>query len=127
LHPDRIEEAFEALDRFDLVMGPSVDGGYYLIGMRKYHKNLFEDIPWSTAGVLETTIARARQAGHLVKLLPRWRDIDTLDDLLWLQGELSTSASGRQETQLLEHVRNILQQSAGDRQGRGPGQRGTES
>jgi uncharacterized protein len=59
-----------------IVLGPSDDGGYYLIGLKKLHRSLFEEIDWSTERVLEQTIERALQLGLKVHLLPAWYDVD---------------------------------------------------
>ena len=59
-----------------VVLGPSDDGGYYLIGLKKLHRALFEDIAWSTGRVLQQTIERARQMNLQVHLLPTWYDVD---------------------------------------------------
>lgn len=69
-------------DSYDAVLGPARDGGYYLIGLRKAHEDLFADIEWGTAGVLAATRSRIH-AGHLVhfELDPR-ADIDRPEDLL---------------------------------------------
>ncbi|HUP18460.1 MAG TPA: TIGR04282 family arsenosugar biosynthesis glycosyltransferase [Gemmatimonadota bacterium] len=77
----RIGEAEDALKRADVVVGPTEDGGYYLIGMKRPHPGLFEDIPWSTAGVAEATRARIAAAGLEARWLQTERDIDTPEDL----------------------------------------------
>ncbi len=59
-----------------VVLGPSNDGGYYLIGLKKLHRSLFEGIAWSTNRVLEQTIERAEQIGLEIHLLPTWYDVD---------------------------------------------------
>ena len=59
-----------------VVLGPSDDGGYYLIGLKKLHRSLFEEIDWSTEHVLDQTIDRARRLGLRVHLLPAWYDVD---------------------------------------------------
>jgi uncharacterized protein len=59
-----------------VVLGPSDDGGYYLIGLKKLHRQLFDGIDWSTDRVLEQTIAAAGTIGLPVHLLPTWYDID---------------------------------------------------
>ena len=59
-----------------VVLGPSDDGGYYLIGLKKLHRQLFAAIDWSTERVLEQTIQRAREIGLAVHLLPTWYDVD---------------------------------------------------
>ena len=59
-----------------IVLGPSDDGGYYLIGMKKLHRRLFEEIDWSTERVFRQTLDRAREIGVPVELLPIGYDID---------------------------------------------------
>lgn len=65
----------------DVVFGPSKDGGYYLLGVRKPWPQLFADISWSTAKVLEQSMAAARKLQLTIGLLPEWQDIDTVEDL----------------------------------------------
>jgi uncharacterized protein len=79
-------ECFETDD--DVVAGPTEDGGYYLIGMRKLHKRIFENIPWGDSGALDATIERAREAELNLVLLPEWRDVDTPEDFEELKREL---------------------------------------
>src|SRR5262249_51802958 len=79
-------ECFETED--DVVVGPTEDGGYYLVGMRKLHERIFEDIPWGTGGALDATIERAREAELNLVLLPEWRDVDTPEDFQRLKREL---------------------------------------
>lgn len=64
-----------------VVLGPSEDGGYYLIGMKKLHRGLFEDIAWSTERVLEQTKERARKMNLKIHLLPAWYDVDDRETL----------------------------------------------
>jgi rSAM/selenodomain-associated transferase 1 len=87
-----------AADEADVVMGPSDDGGYYLIGLRAPRPALFADVPWSTPAVLEVTVARARGLGLRVRLLPRWYDVDTADDLRRLRAEVATAGEGPART-----------------------------
>lgn len=72
----------------DLVLGPSLDGGYYLIGLRGPHPELFDGVPWSTPAVFAETVRRARRAGLRVASLPPWPDVDTPADLARLAREL---------------------------------------
>lgn len=74
-------DAFAALSRHDLVLGPANDGGYYLIGMTRPHPTLFENIPWSTDRVLTLTQQKAVEEGLKIASLPPWNDVDTLEDL----------------------------------------------
>ncbi len=76
-----IAKAFDALQSNDLVIGPSCDGGYYLIGLNKSTPELFEEISWSTEKVLKQTLERAERLSLKVQLLDQLRDIDTLEDL----------------------------------------------
>ena len=73
----------------DLVLGPSEDGGYYLIGLRRPRPELFEDMPWSTPAVLEETLRRARALGLSSITLEAWYDVDTAADLAQLEAELA--------------------------------------
>jgi hypothetical protein len=66
----------------EVVFGPCHDGGYYLVGMREPHPELFRDIPWSTGSVLSTSLEKSRASGLDVKLLSYWNDLDTFEDLL---------------------------------------------
>ena len=73
----------------DVVLGPSEDGGYYLIGLRALHPELFEGIPWSTSEVLAETVRRAEGKGLRVARLPEWYDVDTPGDLERLKAALA--------------------------------------
>lgn len=70
------------------VLGPSDDGGYYLLGLKRRHERMFQDIDWSTDRVAEQTLARARELGLPVHVLPVWYDVDTAAALRTLHGEL---------------------------------------
>lgn len=59
-----------------VVLGPSDDGGYYLIGLKKLHCRIFEEIDWSTEKVLQQTLDRAAELELEVHLLPSWFDVD---------------------------------------------------
>jgi rSAM/selenodomain-associated transferase 1 len=76
-----ISNAFDALQSNDLVIGPSCDGGYYLIGLNKETPDLFKEISWSTEKVLNQTLEKAGRLSLKVQLLDQLRDIDTLEDL----------------------------------------------
>lgn len=71
-----------------IVLGPSTDGGYYLIGMKRPHPGLFEGISWSTDQVLSQTLARARNLGLPVVTLAAWYDVDGAETLQTLIGEV---------------------------------------
>ncbi|MDQ3698377.1 MAG: TIGR04282 family arsenosugar biosynthesis glycosyltransferase [Gemmatimonadota bacterium] len=75
-----LEDAFDALERADVVIGPAEDGGYYLIGTRRLHSALFAGIPWGSSRVLGNSLAAARAADLTVHTLRRLADIDTAAD-----------------------------------------------
>jgi uncharacterized protein len=77
---EHIRSAFRALEDHDLVLGPSRDGGYWLIGMRR-PRDLFRDIPWGRPEVLARTLNRAARLGLSVHQLETLNDIDTEADL----------------------------------------------
>lgn len=76
--------AFEALGQHDLVLGPSQDGGFYLIGLTAPAPGLFRRVAWSTPAVLAQTVRNAVSLGLRVATLPMLRDIDTVEDALAL-------------------------------------------
>jgi uncharacterized protein len=71
-----------------IVLGPSTDGGYYLLGLKRPHRQLFEDIDWSTGKVAAQTLARAQELDLAVHHLPSWYDVDDLAALNVLIAEL---------------------------------------
>jgi len=87
---ENLAEAVELLSTHEdrVVLGPSDDGGYYLIGARKPHRRLFEQIDWSTERVLNQTIQRAMELELEVKLLPSGYDVDDGASLRRLCNEL---------------------------------------
>ena len=70
------------------ILGPSRDGGYYLLGLKVPHRRLFEDVAWSTDQVATQTIARAAEIGLEVDVLPEWYDVDDAASLRMLCVEL---------------------------------------
>jgi glycosyltransferase A (GT-A) superfamily protein (DUF2064 family) len=81
-----LDEAFRSLERQDLVLGPTHDGGYYLVGLGRLAPEIFRSIPWGSPSVLATTIERASAGGLSVTRLPNLGDLDTPDDLERLAG-----------------------------------------
>ena len=71
-----------------VVLGPAADGGYYLIGMKRVHSRLFEEIDWSTERVFRQTVARAGEIGLAVAVLGEWYDVDDEPSLAQLATEL---------------------------------------
>ena len=70
------------------VLGPSSDGGYYLLGLKTAHRRMFEDIAWSTKRVDRQTRERAREIDLDVHVLPVWYDVDDVESLRRLHAEL---------------------------------------
>lgn len=85
---DLVLEALRSLDQHDVVLGPSHDGGYYLLAVDRPRPELFAGIAWSTPQVLPATLARAQALGLSVHLLEQLTDIDTLEDVRLAWGEL---------------------------------------
>lgn len=81
VHESTVQDAFDALETHDLVLGPATDGGYYLVGLTQPRPELFRDIPWSTDRVLELTLERAHAAGLRVAALEPRTDVDTVEDV----------------------------------------------
>ena len=76
-----ITQAFDLLCTKDVVLGPSTDGGYYLVGVSRSTPEIFEDVEWSTPSVLSQTIDRVERAGRTLGLVPPYFDVDTPEDL----------------------------------------------
>jgi rSAM/selenodomain-associated transferase 1 len=77
-----------ATDGDRVVLGAAEDGGYYLIGLKHAHRNLFNEIAWSTSDVLARTRQRAAEIDLSVELLPRWYDVDEAETLNRLSEDL---------------------------------------
>lgn len=83
-----LRKGVEALSQHDLVLGPAIDGGYYLIGTQRWIPQLFKDISWGTGEVLNETKAIATQLNLKTALLPQLADIDRPEDLsIWRKFE----------------------------------------
>lgn len=81
LAQEHVRAAWSALESHDVALGPTPDGGYYLLGLREPRPSLFRDVPWGTGDVQDVTLERARAGGLSVCLLPSLRDVDTEEDL----------------------------------------------
>ena len=87
-----LERAFVALrDGADVALGPSADGGYYLIGVKQPAPRLLRGVRMSTPTVLADTLALAAEYGLRVELLPAWYDVDEAADLARLTRELAAA------------------------------------
>ena len=79
LRPKHIESAFEQLENYDVVIGPALDGGYYLLGLNFIIPKIFKQKQWSTSSVLKETLSDLKEFN--VNLLEPLNDIDTYEDL----------------------------------------------
>ncbi|TGL10170.1 TIGR04282 family arsenosugar biosynthesis glycosyltransferase [Leptospira meyeri] len=83
-----LENAYHSLDDTDFVIGPAMDGGYYLLGMREFFPFVFDSIPWSTSEVLPLTLEVIQKNKKTVTLLTELNDIDDIFDLNDWKGPL---------------------------------------
>ena len=88
LQPRTIYRALNMLEHADVCLGPSRDGGYYLIGAKKPFSALFQGIPWSSPKVLKVTLEKAISAGLTAALLEELSDVDLPSDLVVLNAEI---------------------------------------
>lgn len=85
-----IEDSWLALESHDVVLGPALDGGYWLIGLRAPQPGLFTTMPWSTDNVFSETMCRARESDLRVAVLRELSDVDTVAD--WTRWAKRTSS-----------------------------------
>lgn len=85
LNTTTIEKGFAALDKSDIVIGPAMDGGYYLLGLKTHSPFLFENVEWSTSGVLQQTLTICNEHNMRYSLLEVLSDIDEPED--WLNAK----------------------------------------
>lgn len=125
LPPSLLREAITSLRRPGdrVVLGPATDGGYYLIGLKDPHRQLFHDIAWSTSRVYGQTAERAASLGLELVTLPAWYDVDDATSLSWLRGELlegrrppECTCDGYAALQTREYLRHLVA-AASDRLG----------
>lgn len=83
LRSHHIQDAMDALDQHDVVIGPAKDGGYYLLGMKSEQAFLFENMPWSEPNLLAETLKKSEEQRIHVFLLPELSDVDTESE--WLE------------------------------------------
>lgn len=94
LTPSHLKHALVELQVHDAVVGPSLDGGFYLLGLRTCPPDLLADLPWSSAETLGRTLERLSSKGMSVSRLMPLSDVDTLQDLQFLRQELKTASVG---------------------------------
>lgn len=92
------EHAHDALKKADAVIGPSDDGGFYLLGLRRCPTGLLSGIPWSQSNTFDTTIERLRESGMNVTIMDSWFDVDRPEDLERLRRELASESLMAPET-----------------------------
>jgi rSAM/selenodomain-associated transferase 1 len=114
LPPDLLHEAFDRLsDEKTIVLGPTGDGGYYLIAMSRLPEGGLSDLPWSTAQLLSRTVERMEAAGMTCLLLSSLDDVDTSEDLTRLEDQLVAHPSqARRTSRYLASRRRLAAESA---------------
>ena len=101
---EAMQQAADALNDVPVVIGPSADGGYYLIGIRGEVPDIFAGVPWSTEQVLQLTLAKLQQQEVPCRLLPELKDVDELEDL---QRLLDILNNGGQHDELLAGLQRL--------------------
>jgi rSAM/selenodomain-associated transferase 1 len=107
-----LERAFEALATCDVVVGPTYDGGYYLVGAKAAHPGLFNGDGMGTSNALDTLLERVRSLGLSVSLADPFYDIDVMSDLIRLDTELKQQSPPRaaRTAAWLEQWRHVVEQ-----------------
>lgn len=115
LPEEMIEEAFDSLEtEKDVVVVPAEDEGYCLIGMRKLHRQVFEEIPWSSREVMAATEARAKAAGLSLIVGPAWYDVDMPEELERLKKELAeTKGTAKFTRRVLKELAKKTKETGG--------------
>jgi rSAM/selenodomain-associated transferase 1 len=103
-----VKRAFLKLKHRDVVLGPASDGGYYLIGLKQSHPELFQGPAWGTAHVLTETLEIARDHTLSCSLLPLWYDVDDIHGLGLLRAMLLGRRIERRDR--LRHTERIIEQ-----------------
>lgn len=91
LDAERLQVAAQALQRVDCVITPAADGGYVLLGLKRFHPALFTEMPWSSNQVSRITLQRLQQLGWSVQAQSTLHDIDEPADLRWLPVQWSSA------------------------------------
>ena len=81
LSAETVLNAFDILSEKDLVFGPAKDGGYYLVGMNRMIREIFENVPWSSDQTLSRSLQEAKKCGHNSGFTETLSDIDTIEDV----------------------------------------------
>jgi len=102
-----IEAGFRQLGSCDCVLGPTLDGGYYLIGLSRFCPHIFRGIDWSDSGVYRNTVEIIRERGISYRELPVWYDVDTSDDLEFLVRDINQFRLAGDEVRA-RHTEDVL-------------------
>jgi rSAM/selenodomain-associated transferase 1 len=84
-------QAVRQLEDCDVVLGPTLDGGYYLVGARGDYPGIFQDIAWGTRHVFDATMCQLKRMDLKTTVLIPWNDVDTFEDLQYLKEQLAAS------------------------------------
>lgn len=106
---ENVAQAFETLATRPVVLGPTLDGGYYLVGIAGEVPPIFEGIDWSTELVFEQTVKRLRSAGLGFGCLPQWYDVDEAEDLERLRRELDVLGEADQLDSALKNLQREIE------------------
>lgn len=98
-----VKDAFASLGKSSLVIGPGLDGGYYLLGLSGDVPDIFDGVSWGSGTVFEETMKRVKKSGTSFSILPFWYDVDTINELRFLAIHLSALPLSR-----CRQTRNIL-------------------
>ena len=99
-----IKTAFNNLNNNDCVLGPAIDGGYYLIGLNEINESIFEDIDWSTEKVYQQTLVKAEQNNIKIKNLEKQYDVDSVTEIKILYIDLQ-----EMDSSLINFPKNVWQ------------------
>ena len=108
LNVNDIGQAFSLLDRMDVVLGPSRDGGYYLIGLKHPYPGLFEEIPWSSDLVYHKTLEKIEEQRLSLAELSEKDDLDTFEDVLAFWKEFKGSLNKSNSKRMASVLRNLF-------------------
>ncbi len=86
ISPELIVQSFRCFDKNDFVVGPSVDGGFYLLGVKNNDEKIYDNIHWYSGSVLKQLLFNIKNSGYSYSLLPQLNDIDSKNDLIeWVE------------------------------------------
>ncbi|MEO9253962.1 MAG: TIGR04282 family arsenosugar biosynthesis glycosyltransferase [Tepidiformaceae bacterium] len=104
-----LSQAFQTLDSTDFVIGPSPDGGFYLLGARTFDSRVFEGVMWSTPHVFQQLVENLQRAGYSFTLLEEWEDVDDIHSLRALEGRLAATSACPATREALRQWRGVMQ------------------